>query len=321
MTGPDPRVSVVVVSYRTPDQLLECLTALRTAAETVPVEVVVIDNAAGDGSRERVAEAFDEVVWLTSPGNVGFAKAVNVGIRATTSPAVLLLNPDVVVRPDTLLRLLGRLDADPGLAAVGPRTVHPQGRLRVLAAGHLPTARRVARQFLLFNLLPGTGVNLMAHDDQDLVEVEWLSGGALLVRRSVVDSVGLLTERWFMYGEDLEWCGRMVDAGWRLAHDGAAEVTHAIGSSPRDDGSVSTLWVSALCDVYRLRERPGLLRLTAFRLSLASGLLVRAALYRLRARQQPEHAAMWRDESRKFLRYARVPFARPRADQGDEVTV
>jgi GT2 family glycosyltransferase len=143
------------------------------------------------------------------------------------------------------------------------------------------------------------------HDRAPLA-VEWVTGGCLLVRTEAIREVGLLSERWFMYAEDLEFCKRLTDAGWQIMHLPTAVVNHRFGSSTRDTGPVNTRWLDAMKDFYRLRWSPSPVTELAWRLTLAAGFVTRSAGYSVVAVQRPTERASWRREARKYAAYARA---------------
>ena len=302
-------VAVVLVSYNTRDLLLDSIATVRTSP--LVERVVVVDNASTDGSAAAVRERFDDVDVIANTENVGFARAVNAALQSVTRDDVLLLNPDCLIEPPALAILTGWLREHDRCGIVAPRTVHPEGRLRVLSAGYQPTLRRLVTHYTGLSRLSGRwpwlgGWNLLAGIDDDRPrEVEWVSGSCLLVRRAVLEQVGTLSERWFMYCEDMELCDRVRRAGWEVMHVPAATVTHLVGaSSAGPDGPVWTAWVANLVDYYVERERPGPVRLMAYRVTLAGGLATRSLVYSVRASRNAAAGSSLREEARRFRAYA-----------------
>jgi GT2 family glycosyltransferase len=193
-------------------------------------QVVVVDNASGDGSAEALAAGHPDVTLVRSAENLGFARATNIGFTHATGEFLVLLNSDTIVLPGALEALVDHLRRHPDVGAVGgmqldaERNFHPSGnwfpsawvdlsvvvglhRLRwwFLERGH-PLAR------LWFETKTG--------------DVDWLSGSFMAVRRQVVEEVGPLPEEFFLYGEDLEWCWRMKQAGWRRVYLHGTPIVH-----------------------------------------------------------------------------------------------
>lgn len=302
-------LSVVVVSFRTPALLAACLAQL--VAEPSVAEIVVVDNASGDGSAELVAQQFPGVRLIRNVANVGFARAVNQAVRHCTGEYLLLLNPDTVLRHGALDKLVEELTNAPTVAAVGPAIEHSSGRLRVLSAGRQPTVWRMFTHATLLSRLSRRlplleGMNLIngIHDDRPR-DVEWLTGACLMVRRSALDAVGGLSERWFMYAEDVELCRRLHGAGWRLVHLPSARVVHHMGASADPAKPQSTAWAVALHDFYRSDISAGAAADLMWRATFASLLGSRSLYYRVLSKQAARRAdaavsAAWGREAAGF---------------------
>ncbi len=224
-------VAAVVVNYNARDHLVECVRSLRAGGVA---RVVVVDNASADGLGEALAVADPGAVFVPTGGNLGFGTAANRGVAATTTPYVLILNPDVVVRPGAVEALAAALDADARLAVVGPRVDNPDGTL-------YPSARRfpdlpVAAGHAFLGLVRPSNrftrsYRMLDADRSRPGPVDWVSGTCMLARRSAFDAVGGFDEAYFMYVEDVDLCWRFWRAGWRVGYEPAARVTHAVGAS------------------------------------------------------------------------------------------
>ena len=302
-------LSIVIVNWNTLPLLRSCLESVLQENESLSMETLVVDNASTDGSADMVSHDFPWVRLIRNSENVGFARANNQAILDSTGRYVFLLNSDTQVKEGAIRTLVQFMDKHPETGAVGPKIIHPQGRLRVLSCGYQPTLRTVFyHYFFLSRLFPNRrafrGLNLIGgRDDACALPVEWLSGAALMVRRQTVEQVGLLDERWFMYAEDMEWCDRIGKAGWTIFHVPDATVAHQFGASGHADERVSTMWVESLHKYYAAMPTSSRFRLALFDLVLTIGFLFRASIYsvsRLITRQKQ----LWRIEARRFLRYA-----------------
>ena len=222
-------VSIVVVSYNTAALLRQCLASVR--ADVGPSrEVFVVDNASTDGSAALVAAEFPEVHLIANDANVGFTRANNQALRIARGRHLLLLNPDAELRLGALATLVGCLDADPTLGVVGPRLHYPDGELQssrrrfpTLATGFVESTI-LQRWFPRLPMLRRYYCDDLPVDRQ--CDVDWVVGACLLARREAADRVGFLDERFFMYSEELDWCRRIKDAGWRIAYVPSAVVIH-----------------------------------------------------------------------------------------------
>jgi GT2 family glycosyltransferase len=235
-TGPLMDLSIVVVNYRSRDALLSCLASLPDSAHGLEYEVAVIDNASGDGSPEALARWQPDVRLIQNLENVGFASAVNQGIRATTGDFVMLLNPDCVLHAGAARRLADYLRAHPRCGIAAPRLVYPDGSLQ-LSARHYPDASTLLfNRYSLFTLLfprnPWSRRYLMSDWDHASVrDVDWVAGACLMARRDAIREVGEMDEAFFMFNEDVDWCRRMNQARWAVTYVPDAVCVHHVGVS------------------------------------------------------------------------------------------
>lgn len=241
-----PDVSIVVLNYNTREELRSCLQAVAREGSTdlagqdgrLSAELWVVDNASSDRSAEMVEEQFPWARLVRSPRNGGFAFGNNLVLPRTSGRYVLLLNPDTSPDPGAIGTLVEDLERHPEAAASGPKLLRPDGTIHLACRRSFPTppvafyrltglSRRFprSRRFGRYNL---------TFLDPDLAtEVDSVCGACMLVRREAIDQVGLLDERFFMYGEDLDWCLRMQRAGWRVRYQPGAVVRHLHGGASR----------------------------------------------------------------------------------------
>lgn len=230
-TAAGARVSTVVVSFNTRDHLLRCLASLE--ASLVPLEVIVVDNASGDGSADAVAERFPATRLVRNAENVGFARASNQGLALARAPYVLLLNSDAEVRPGAVEAMVALLEARPHVAAVGPRTVSGDGAVQVSFGPPLRPVHEWRQRRLVRGVRARRPAALRRAAALAGVEREpaWLSGSCLLARRDALAAMGGFDEDFFLYEEDVDLCHRLRRAGWTLVFTPAAEVVHHLGRS------------------------------------------------------------------------------------------
>jgi GT2 family glycosyltransferase len=231
-------LSTVIVNYRSREPLLQCLAALEADAGGLAHETVVVDNDPADGTLATLAREFPQVRGISNADNVGFARAVNQGIAATTGEFVMAMNPDCVLERGALAALLGYLRAHPRTGVVGPKILDSDGTLQFSARSfpdHLTFLFN--RYSLLTRLFPDNPYSrrylLTDWDHASVREVDWLSGACMVVRRAAIDRVGALDEAFFMFNEDVDWCRRMKNAGWAVCYVPEARVVHHIGASRR----------------------------------------------------------------------------------------
>jgi len=233
MMPPAPRVAVVIVSYNTRKDLARCLGSLRDTPPAVSLQVVVVDNASGDGSAAWVREHCPDVRVIEAGGNLGFAKANNLGIRATASELILLLNSDTVVPPHAIDRLVAALERHPAAVAAGPRLIDGAGNAELSWGRMISPGAEWRQRGLMRRLARGDAdaCALVERLSREERTVDWVSGACLLVRRDAAEAAGLLDERYFMYTEDVDFCATLRARGGRILFTPSAEVIHLRGRS------------------------------------------------------------------------------------------
>jgi GT2 family glycosyltransferase len=224
-------LSVVILNYRTPDLLMECLAALEQNPLTIGAsEVCVVDNASGDDSVQRVRDNYPTVRVIESESNSGFAAGNNLGISQCDGRYLLVLNPDTQVHAGALDELVRFMDATPGAGAAGGQLIGLDGEVQDSCREFpnlLAVILRGTPLHRVFPNHPSLRRYLLADRPHDtLQEVDWVLGACLLMRREAWEEVGPLDEGFFMYYEDIDWCYRARRAGWAIYYAPAARITH-----------------------------------------------------------------------------------------------
>jgi len=231
---PGPRWAAVVVNFEAGPLLAGCVASLLADTSAGPMELVVVDNRSRDGSIAELVAAHPEVQVVRAPGNVGYARAANLGIAATKAPIVAVMNPDTVVQPGTAGALVSRLEREPRLAVCGPRLRNPDGS-DYPSARTLPSIPVAIGHGLLGLWWPTnrftTRYRQLDADPAAPRLVDWVSGAAIWLRRRALDDVGGWDERYFMYLEDTDLCWRLRNSGWEVAYEPAGVVMHVQGVS------------------------------------------------------------------------------------------
>ena len=239
-------LAIVILNYNTAALLRACLRSVQTSAHALRVEVVVVDNASTDGSAALVRTEFPEVRLIANAANVGYSAGNNVGLRSLGfEPAlaplpryVLLLNPDTVLPPGALAAMVRFMDEHPTIGAAGPRVRRLDGSLDRACRRSFPTPQvSFYRMIGLSRLFPKSrrfnAYNLEYLPEDAIHPVDSVVGAYMQVRREAILAAGLLDERFFMYGEDLDWAKRIKDAGWEVWYNGAVEITHVKEAASR----------------------------------------------------------------------------------------
>lgn len=312
----DALLSVVTVSWNVRECLVECIRSVARSAGEMPYEHVVVDNASSDGSADVVERLFPAVRVIRNAENVGYGRANNLAARQARGRHVLFLNPDTAVLGDALPVMVGILERDRGIGALGARILDSRGRWSREMGYRAPTLRTVINDFLLLSrvlplprLVPGI---VRSRDLAGLEESEWVCGACLMVRREVLEQE-LWNEDIFMFAEELEYCERIRRRGWRICSTAEANVIHHSGRSismQRDDFLAGK--ASALAGYVRAHQgrAAAWVAIHVIRLSLLVRCLYHRGVYRMR---RDESALRKSDRLRKILMLEDAGDVRPAA--------
>ncbi|HOJ70321.1 MAG TPA: glycosyltransferase family 2 protein [Syntrophorhabdaceae bacterium] len=277
------KLSVIIVSWNSQEFLVPCLTSVFNKNPDFDFEVILIDNASTDHSIGSVKEVFTQVKTIENKENIGFTRANNQGIGVSKGEYILLLNPDTIIIEENLFKKwVTFMDEHPEAGASGCRLIYPDGVHQVGDAGYKPSLKTVINfSFFIsriFSQFRGLFVNYkkLTHP----VEVDWICGADFLVRRSILDKVGLMNEDIFMYADDIEWGCRIRDYGYKIFYLPHFSIIHLQGGSAKkreDIGSFSNLWLKniRLFFKYCNKNQPVFL----YDVVISTGFLLRAFFY------------------------------------------
>jgi GT2 family glycosyltransferase len=228
-----PRLSIIVVSYNSRRDLEGCLQSLTAGAPAIDHEIVVVDNASGDGTPDYVRTRWPGVRLIDAGGNVGFARANNIGIRQTFGELVLLLNPDTVVPAGAVDRLVQVLDTHPDAAIAAPRIVDRTGRAELSFGTTISPIAELRQKILGLGHDRGVPIigSIVDRMTRQSRPVGWVSGACLLIRRLDLEAVGLLDERFFLYTEDVDLCESVRARGRLILFAADTQIVHLRGRS------------------------------------------------------------------------------------------
>jgi len=233
-----PLISVIIVSYNVKEYLQECITSIRKALAGIAAEIFVVDNASDDGSTALVKERFPGVQLIANAENLGFAKANNLALQQARGRFLVLINPDTVTQEDTFSTLLDFMAAHPEAGMVGCKILNPDGTLQHACRRSYPTpwvafTRLTGLSFLFPKSRLFGRYNLTYLPEDEIASVEAISGSFMMLRRQAFEQVGLLDEDFFLYGEDLDWCYRIIEAGWMIYYVPTTKIIHFKGESSK----------------------------------------------------------------------------------------
>lgn len=285
-------LSIVVVSWNVADLLRDCLQSILDAPGTRlckdgtvhigdhAVEVFVVDNASSDGTPDMVRAAFPQVKLIANCTNLGFAGANNLALGRCQGRYVLLLNPDTRVVGDALSAMLDYVEANPDAGVVGPRLYYADGSLQPSRRRFPTLMTALMESTLLQQWFPRNRWALRYYaagiPDDVVQDVDWVIGACMLVRAEAIERVGLLDEGFFMYSEEMDWCRRMVEDGWRVVYLPQASVVHHEGQSSSQVVPARHIHFQT-SKIRYFRKHHGALQATALRLFILLTYLVQLA--------------------------------------------
>ncbi len=237
------KLSVIIVNYNVKYFLEQCLHAARKAASKLSAEIIVVDNNSVDGSCQMIESRFPDVTLISNKENTGFSKANNQAIRIAKGEYILLLNPDTVVEEDSFTKIVGFMDQTPDAGGLGVKMIDGKGRFLPESKRGLPTPEVAFwKMFGFSKLFPRSKRFARYHlgylDNNQIHEVEVLSGAFMLLRKTTLDKVGLLDEDYFMYGEDIDLSYRITLGGYKNYYFPETTIIHYKGESTKK-GSIN----------------------------------------------------------------------------------
>ncbi len=236
MTEYETMLDIIIVNYNSTDHLIHCLRSVRKSLNGSDAGIFIQDNASTDGVN-RILSEFPQVSLTVNPDNLGFAKAVNKALEQGRGDYVVLLNPDTYITNGFFESGMVFMHKHPDVGVIGPKILDNDGKLQNSARGFPnPLTAFFGRSSFLSRVFPNnplTRRNLLSlkSDGKTPMEVDWVSGACMMVRRKAVETVGVLDERFFMYWEDADWCRRMWQSGWKVIYFPVTSVYHYVGGS------------------------------------------------------------------------------------------
>lgn len=238
-------LSIVIVNYNTKDLLKQTIESVINNTKGIEYEIWVVDNSSKDGSVEMVQEEFKSVKLIASKENLGFPKGNNVAIKKATGRYILLLNSDTKVIGDNLQHCVSYMDQHEEIGALGCKVELPDGTLDHACKRGFPTPEASLYYFLKLNKIMKNKRKYGAYTasylgEDEIGEVDALMGAFMMIPRTVIDKVGMLDEEFFMYGEDIDWCYRIKEAGYKIMYYPKEKIIHYKGSSSKKKKAKTT---------------------------------------------------------------------------------
>ncbi len=236
-----PLITIVIVNYKTGDLVCQAVACAKTQAarDGIGIHIAVVDNGSEDGSLERIRAAHPDIELIDAGANLGFAAGNNIALRNVTSPYAMLLNSDAFIQDGMLRKLAGFMEDNPDCGMAGPRVLNPDGTDQDYPC-RFPTLAEMMRRALKGPQFPAQGKSATQP-----IAMERIHGCCLMMRREVLEQVGLMDEQFFIYDEEMDWCLRTAQAGWKLWLLPDATVIHlggqTSGRAPSGQRDIKTL--------------------------------------------------------------------------------
>lgn len=234
MPNPELNLSVIIVNWNTRDLLAQCLGSVYANPPAGELEVIVVDNGSTDGSGRMVSSQYPNTFLIQNERNLGFARANNQALKIASGRYALLLNSDALLTDGALTQMITFLEAHPTAGALAPKLVNPDGSFQASFAS-FPSlwSEMLSMTGLARHVIGPYAPSPKPQPDEFPSVVDWVSGASFMIRRDASNSVGLLDENYFFYGEEMDWCWRLRQAGWEVWYLPSVEVVHIGGASSK----------------------------------------------------------------------------------------
>ncbi|OGE05000.1 hypothetical protein A3B51_02175 [Candidatus Curtissbacteria bacterium RIFCSPLOWO2_01_FULL_41_18] len=282
-------LSVIIVSWNTNKLLEDCLSSVYRFTKDVSFEVIVVDNGSQDKSADMVRQKFPQVKLIPNRDNLGFTKANNQGIKIAKGKYILLLNSDTYLIENSFSKLIKKAKTLQSLGVLAPQLLS-QDRTIQQSAGFFPHLPQVFWWMTFIDDLPGGQFLRPYHVDHDSFynkdqNVDWVTAAAILVPTVVINKVGGLDEKIFMYGEEVEWCYRIKKAGFEIYFTPATKIIH-IGRGSSNQIPTSAFIGEYKAVIYFYQKHKGRFSLQMARFFLKIGALLRIAVFSILGRKE-----------------------------------
>jgi len=225
------QLSIIIVTHNAKDFLRNCLKSVFEKIKNLSFEVLVVDNASSDGTFEMLKNEFPQVKVIFSKENLGFAKANNLAIKEAKGKYIFLLNPDTILLDENFEKLIDFAQKNPDVGAIGPKVLNSDLTIQHQCKRGFPTPWNIFCYLSgLAKIFPKSkifaGYLLTYLDTEKIQGVDSLSGCAMVVKREVIEKVGMMDEDYYLYGDDLDWCYRIKSAGWKVVYFPETKIIH-----------------------------------------------------------------------------------------------
>ena len=229
------KASICIVNLNARKHLGPCLSSLKDTLGDIPFETIVVDNHSWDGSSRYIQSNFPETKLIENKRNEGYTRAMNQAMGYASGEFVIFLNPDSTCEPDALKKLIYFMETDSSIGICGPKVLNDDGTFQKSCRRGIPRPQAVFSYFLGFakkypHNKKFTGYHLNHLDENEINEVDAVSGSCSVIRKNVITEIGLLDERYFAYQEDSDYCFRAKEKGWKIVYNPESIIRHIGGA-------------------------------------------------------------------------------------------
>ncbi len=223
-------LSIIILNYKTKGLVKQCIRNVRVSTANLAYEIIVVDNGSRDDIENMMKENFPDIKFIQTGKNLGFAAGNNIGIKEAQGKYIMLLNPDVTVLNGSIEKMFNFMENNQEVGLAGPKLINPNGSYQI-SCRTFQTPKLIFYRRTPLGKLPFAKKQLADHlmldfDHQRNQEVDWVMGACMLARKSALDKVGLLDERFFFYVEDMDWCRRFWMDNFKVYYLAEAEMVH-----------------------------------------------------------------------------------------------
>jgi len=231
-----PVLSIVIVNFQVPDLVVQAIRSIKEASLSDKSEIIIVDNASDDNSYETITTVYPDVIWVPLKTNIGFGKGNNVGVKYAQGEYILFLNPDTIISDDTLQNSISYMQEHDDIGILGPKILNPNGTFQASCRRSFPTPfNAFSYMFGLSSLFPKSKLfgqyNLTYADPDEPMAVDAISGSCMFIKKDLFDHIGGFDKNFFMYGEDLDLCARVKEAGYKVWYHPLTKIIHFKGKS------------------------------------------------------------------------------------------
>lgn len=223
-------LSIIILNYKNKNLTKECIKCIKLYNPKLDYEIIVVDNNSGDGTPEMIKENFPEARCASLPRNVGFAAGNNIGIMIARGRNILILNPDIAIRPGALEKMVAYIDAHPEIGVLAPKLVNPDNTLQYSCFKYPKFSTPLFRRTLLGRFSCGKkAINeyiMKEWNHNEIREVDWFLGACLLMPKNILNKIGMFDERYFLYFEDADLCRRFKKDGYKVVYFPEVSMVH-----------------------------------------------------------------------------------------------